>query len=103
MVCPFAKAGGGIPPASGAQLSVRSHAMTDPGFMIPLNQNDFDFPYDSGGRDICSAANQQTYTKAPWWTCENIRLTAGGTPTPSAVVGTTYVIQVGIQGLRAQG
>jgi len=77
--------------------------MADPGFMIPLNLNDFLFPNDNGGRDICSIANQQTYTKAPWWTCENIQLTAGGTPTPSAVVGTTYVIQVGVEGLPAQG
>lgn len=77
--------------------------MSDPGFMIPLNLNDFLFPFDNGGRDICSAANQQTYTKAPWWTCENIQLTAGGTATPNAVVGTSYVIQVGIEGLPAQG
>lgn len=77
--------------------------MADPGFMIPLNLNDFLFPHDNGTRNICSAANEQTYTKAPWWTCENIQLTAGGTPTPSAVVGTAYVIQVGIEGLPAQG
>jgi hypothetical protein len=52
--------------------------MPDPGFMIPLNLNDFLFPFDNGTRDICSSANQQTYTKAPWWTCENIQLTSGG-------------------------
>ena len=77
--------------------------MPDPGFMIALNQRDFEFPFDNGTRDICSAANEQTYTKAPWWTCENIQLTAGGVTTPSAEVGTTYVIQVGITGLPAQG
>jgi hypothetical protein len=77
--------------------------MPDPGFMIPLNLDDFLFPLDGGSRDICSSANQQTYTKAPWWTCENIQLTVGGTPTSSAVVGTSYVIQVGIEGLPAQG
>src|SRR5271168_2829231 len=77
--------------------------MPDPGFMIPLNLNDFLFPLEGGSRDICSAATQQTYTKAPWWTCENIQLTTGGIATPSAVVGTPYVIQVGIEGLPAQG
>ena len=49
-----------------------------------------------------SAANQQTYTQALWWTSENVQLTTGGTATPSAVVGTSYVIQVGVQGLNAQ-
>src|SRR5271166_3185680 len=77
--------------------------MTDLGFMIPLNLRDFEFPLDSGTRDICSLANQNTYTKAPWWTCENIQLTTGGTVVTSAVVGTSYVIQVGLEGLPSQG
>ncbi len=77
--------------------------MSDPGFMIPLNIRDYEFPREGGTRDICSPANQTTYTQAPWWTCENIQLTVGGNPTPNAVVGTTYVIQVGIEGLPAEG
>jgi hypothetical protein len=77
--------------------------MADPGFMIPLNLNDFLFPFDNNSRDICTSANEQTYTKAPWWTCENIQLTAGGTPVSSAVVGTTYVIRIGVEGLPSQG
>ena len=77
--------------------------MSDPGFMIPLNLNDFLFPSEGGTRDICSAANQTTYTHAPWWTCENIQLTTGGAAVPNAVVGTAYVIQVGIEGLPAEG
>lgn len=72
--------------------------MADPGFMIPLNLNDFLFPFEGGTRDICSAAKQQTYTHAPWWTSENVQLTTGGNQVPSAVVGTPYVIQVGIAG-----
>jgi hypothetical protein len=77
--------------------------MSDPGFMIPLNLRDFLFPFEGGTRDICSPSNQATYTQAPWWTCENIQLTTGGSAVPSAVVGTAYVIQVGIEGLPAQG
>ncbi|MFT0174273.1 hypothetical protein ACLKMY_35690 [Paraburkholderia mimosarum] len=80
--------------------------MADPGFMIPLNIRDYQAPfegtaYGGNGRNICSATNQATYTQAPWWTCENIQLTSGGSVTGSAVVGTTYVIQVGVQGLTA--
>lgn len=72
----------------------------DPGFMIPLNERDFFFPNDAGQRSICDPAVQNTYTKAPWWTCENIQLT--GTVDPvTARVGDTVVIQVGIQGLNA--
>lgn len=80
--------------------------MTDPGFMIALNNNDFDFPYDAGTRDICSAATEATYTKASWWTSDSILLTVGGSlsaQTTSAVVGTEYVILVGVSGLPAQG
>jgi hypothetical protein len=76
--------------------------MADPGFMIPLNEQDFDFPNDGGQRNICDPANQQTYTHAPWWTCENIQLT-GTVDAVTARVGDTVVIQVGIQGLNAQG
>jgi hypothetical protein len=74
--------------------------MADPGFMIPLNERDFFFPNDGGQRNICDPANQNTYTKAPWWTCENIQLT-GTVDAVTARVGDTVVIQVGIQGLTA--
>lgn len=77
--------------------------MSDPGFMIPLNVRDFEFPNDAGTRDICSAATQSTYTKAPWWTSDNIQLTDGGTVVTSAMVGTTYVIQVGLEALPSEG
>jgi hypothetical protein len=73
--------------------------MSDPGFMIPLNQNDYFFEPQENPRDICSAQTQNTFTKAPWWTSENIRLTTNGAVTSAAVVGTSYVIQVGVQGL----
>lgn len=78
--------------------------MPDPGFMIPLNQRDFEFRFDDPGtgRDICSTANEQKYTKAPWWTCENIQLT-GSVDAVTARVGDTIVIQVGIEGLPSQG
>ncbi len=81
--------------------------MSDPGFMIPLNERDYDFPFDSeppqaGQRNICSAANQQIYTMAPWWTCENIQLT-GTIGVVTARVGDSVVIQVGVQGLRSGG
>lgn len=77
--------------------------MSDPGFMIPLNLRDFEFPYDAGTRDICSAATESTYTKAPWWTSDNIQLTDGGAVVTSAVVGTTYVIRIGLEGLPSGG
>ena len=77
--------------------------MPDPGFMIPLNIRDFEYWNGYGGlsRNICSSAYQQTITQASWWTCENIQLTTGGMVASSAVVGTPYVIQVGIEGLPA--
>ncbi len=79
--------------------------MSDPGFMIPLNERDYEFPWDlsppqAGQRNMCSAANQQTYTKAPWWTCENIQLT-GTIDAVTARVGDSVVIQVGRQGLTS--
>lgn len=70
----------------------------DPGFMIPLNLRDFLFPRDSGQRNICDPANEQTYTQAPWFTCENIQLTQA-VDAVTARVGDSVVIQVGIQGL----
>lgn len=76
--------------------------MADPGFMIPLNELDFDFPNDGGQRNICDATVQQEYTKAPWWTCENIQLT-GTVDAVTAKVGDTVVIKVGIQGLTSGG
>jgi hypothetical protein len=63
--------------------------------MIPLNARDYDFPFDTGQRNICSISNQNTYTQAPWWTCENIRLT-GTRDAVTAVVGNTVVIQIGV-------
>ena len=74
--------------------------MASPGFMIPLNERDFFFPHDSGQRNICDPTNQQTFTKAPWWTCENIQLT-GTVDAVTARVGDTVVIQVGAQGLTS--
>lgn len=79
--------------------------MSDPGFMIPLNLTDFEYWNGYGGlsRNICSSTYQQTIRNtANWWTCDNIQLTTGGTVVTSAVVGTPYVIQVGIEGLPAQ-
>ena len=76
--------------------------MSDPGFMIPLNLRDYLFPNDSGQRNICDPTNQQTYTQAPWWTCENIQLTQT-VDAVTARVGDTVVIQVGVQGLPSQG
>ena len=70
----------------------------DPGFMVPLNQRDYFFPRDAGQRNICDPAVQQQYTKAPWWTCENIQLT-NTVDAVTARVGDSVVIQVGIQGL----
>ena len=77
--------------------------MSDPGFMIPLNARDYEFPSDGGARNICSAANEATYTQAPWYTCENIQLTVAGKVVQDPTVGTACVIQVGIQGLPAEG
>jgi hypothetical protein len=71
---------------------------TNPGFMIPLNERDFFFPFDNGTRSICDSQVQQTFTQAPWWTCENIQFT-GTVDTVTARVGDNIVIQVGIQGL----
>lgn len=72
---------------------------SSPGFMIPLNVRDFEFPFDTGQRNICLISNQNTYTQAPWWTCENIQLT-GTVDAVTARVGDNVVIQVGVQGLR---
>jgi hypothetical protein len=70
----------------------------DPGFMIPLNEQDYFFPNEGGQRNICNLANQNEYTHAPWWTCENIQLT-GTVDAVTARVGDKVVIQIGIQGL----
>jgi hypothetical protein len=75
---------------------------TNPGFMIPLNERDYEFPFDSGQRNICTSANQSTYTKAPWWTCENIQFT-GTIDAVTAQVGDTVVIQVGVQEVDGPG
>jgi hypothetical protein len=68
------------------------------GFMIPVNQLDFETILLSGAtRNICAASFEATLG-APWWTCENIRLT--GTVSPvTARVGDMVTIQVGIQAL----
>jgi hypothetical protein len=73
---------------------------TDPGFMIPLNEQDFSFPFDNGMRSICDSQVQQTFTHAPWWTCENIQFTKT-VDAVTARVGDKVVIQVGAQGLRS--
>jgi hypothetical protein len=72
--------------------------MADPGFMIPLNANDYYQFSEGGNRNVCSLANQQTYTQTPWWTNENSQLTGSVDPV-TARVGDTVVIQVGVQAL----
>lgn len=73
--------------------------MADPGFMIPLNANDFNFDVATQGRQLCTA-QAEAITQAPWWTNQNIQLTAGGVVATNATVGTAYVIQVGVQGVH---
>jgi hypothetical protein len=69
-----------------------------PGFMIALNERDFESPFEGGMRNICLPANQATYTQAEWWTNENIWFTGSVDPT-TARVGDTVVIQVGVSGI----
>ncbi|HLG65579.1 MAG TPA: hypothetical protein VKY19_26905 [Ktedonosporobacter sp.] len=77
--------------------------MSDPGFMIPLNQDDYDFKaHTIPNRNICSPADPQAQGNAGWWTNQNIQLTVGGIATSTATVGQQHVIQVGVQGLPAQ-
>ena len=72
------------------------------GFMIPVNKQDFltiQTP-SQDPRNICTASGQGTIG-APWYTCENIRLTN----TVSAVtarIGDSVTIQVGIQALTTE-
>ena len=67
------------------------------GFMIPLNALDFQTVLDSSTRSICSASSQATLG-APWWTCENIRLT-GTVSEVTARVGDVVTIESGMQAL----
>lgn len=67
------------------------------GFMIPVNQLDFQTILFSGTRAICSSSAEATLG-APWWSCENIRL-RGTVDAVTARVGDTVTIQVGIQAL----
>ncbi|MGA2258794.1 MAG: hypothetical protein ABSG53_29355, partial [Thermoguttaceae bacterium] len=67
------------------------------GFMIPVNELDFQTVLMSPTRNICSPSTE-AILGAPWWTCENIQLT--GTVSPvMARVGDAVTIQVGIQAL----
>ena len=67
------------------------------GFMIPLNELDFQTVLNSSTRNICSASTEQLL-QANWWTCENIRMT-GTVLYVTAQVGDNVTIQVGIQAL----
>jgi hypothetical protein len=67
------------------------------GFMIPLNDLDFQTQIYSSTRSICDASTEQALV-ASWWTCENIMLT-GTVSDVTARVGDTVTIQVGIQAL----
>jgi hypothetical protein len=70
------------------------------GFMIPLNEADFENILDSGTRSICTSASE-ALLGAPWWTCENIQLT-GTKDAVTARVGDMVTIQVGIQALPTE-
>lgn len=67
------------------------------GFMIPVNEPDFQTAPMSYPRNIC-ATSTEALIGAPWWACENIRLT-GTVDAVTAKVGDTVTIQVGIQAL----
>ena len=67
------------------------------GFLIPVNDLDFATVLDSSTRNICSAASE-ALIGAPWWACENIKLT-GTVDAVTARVGDMVTIQVGIQAL----
>ena len=60
------------------------------GFMIPLNELDFQTVLFSPSRAICDASTEATLG-ASWWTCENIRLT-GTVSDVTARVGDTVTI-----------
>jgi len=67
------------------------------GFMIPVNELDYQTVLSSVPRNIC-ASSFESMIGAPWWTCENIQLT-GTVDAVTARVGDTVTIQVGIQAL----
>ena len=67
------------------------------GFMIPVNELDFQTILNSSSRNICDPSIERTL-QADWWTCENIKLT-GTVDEVTARVGNTVTIQVGIQAL----
>jgi hypothetical protein len=70
------------------------------GFMIPVNELDFQTSLGDSPRNICSSATEGLIG-APWWTCENIQLT-GTVSAVTARVGDLVTIQVGIQALPTQ-
>jgi len=70
------------------------------GFMIPVNELDFQTVLFSSTRNICDTSNENTLG-ARWWTCENIQLT-GTVSAVTARVGDTVTIQVGIQALPTE-
>jgi len=70
------------------------------GFMIPLNQLDFQTVLNSPTRNICNPSIEATLG-APWYTCENIKLT-GTVDDVTARVGDTVTIKVGIQALPTE-
>lgn len=73
------------------------------GFMIPVNELDFQTALDFSPRNICGPSTQQTTIGAPWYACENIKLTgAGAVDEVTARVGDTVTIKVGIQALPTQ-
>jgi hypothetical protein len=67
------------------------------GFMIPVNELDFQTSLSDSPRNICSSA-REGIIGAPWYTCENIRF-KGTVDDVTARVGDTVTIQVGLQAL----
>jgi len=67
------------------------------GFMIPVNDLDFQTSLSDSPRNICSSAIE-ALIGAPWYTCENIKFT-GTVSDVTARVGDNVTIQVGLQGL----
>ena len=70
------------------------------GFMIPVNELDYQTSIDSPTRSICGASFE-SMVGAPWWSCENIQLT-GTVSAVKARVGDIVTIQVGVQALPAE-
>jgi|SRR5579863_4989116 len=70
------------------------------GFMIPVNELDFQTSLGDSPRNICSSAIESTIG-APWYTCENIKFT-GTVGEVTARVGDNVTIKVGLQALPTE-